>query len=345
MKNSTLFIFLFLLILGTGCDNEFDVVDNWLEIPVVYGLLDVGQDTQFVRVEKAFLDPVTDATVVAQVPDSLYFQNVSVNLVEMSDGGTLLGTIPMELVDANLLGPEYVRDEGIFASSPNWIYITPDNLDEDNRYKIEVITGDNTDPITAETGVIGEFDIQTPPSPSQSITFRLWNQLQPATFQWVNVDNAVFYDLFMRINYKEVVNGTTEIKSILWSLAKNFEPESTTVGKVSDVSHTLLLEFLAANLDPIPGVCRDIIDLDVLVYAGGEELLEFINVGGANTGLTGTVPLNAYTNLSNGLGIFSTRKAESVEGVKISNSVLNQLATDPVTESLGFRETGDPSCD
>ncbi|MEM7105167.1 MAG: DUF4249 family protein [Bacteroidota bacterium] len=345
MKNSALLIFLVILLVGTSCENEFDVVDSWQEIPVVYGLLDVGKDTQFVRVEKAFLDPSTDATVIAQVADSLYFQNVTATLVEMSSGGAFIGNIDLELVDANLLGPQYEREEGVFASSPNWVYMTDESLEEDNRYKLEITTGDNTEPVTAETGVIGEFDIQTPPPPNVSNTFRLWNQLQPATFQWTVVDNALFYDLFIRINYQEVLDGTTVVKNILWSLARGLEPESSTVGKVSEVSHTLLLEFLASNLEPISNVCRDIISIDVVVYAGGEELLQFINVGAANSGLTGTVPLNEYTNLSNGLGIFSTRKQEVVEGVVVSNSVLNELATDPLTADLGFRETGDPSCD
>ena len=67
------FIALFITITFlTGCSNDFDLTENWQDITVAYGLLDQSQPVQYIRVEKAFLDPSTSALTIAQISDSLY---------------------------------------------------------------------------------------------------------------------------------------------------------------------------------------------------------------------------------------------------------------------------------
>ena len=66
------------LVIGQSCNNDIDVIGEWKEIPVVYGVFgpqNPGQTAipEYFRIEKAFLDPSTDAFVIAQRPDSLYF--------------------------------------------------------------------------------------------------------------------------------------------------------------------------------------------------------------------------------------------------------------------------------
>ena len=75
-----------------SCSNDFDLVDTWKDIPIVYGLLNVNDSVQYIRVEKAFLDEETSALVIAQEPDSLYYGNISVELEERNS--CLLYTSP-----------------------------------------------------------------------------------------------------------------------------------------------------------------------------------------------------------------------------------------------------------
>ena len=59
-------------ILFISCETEVNVNAPWEEVVVVFGLLDQGQELQFVKVNKAFLgdDAAPD---MAQRPDSFNF--------------------------------------------------------------------------------------------------------------------------------------------------------------------------------------------------------------------------------------------------------------------------------
>src|SRR5688572_27152203 len=99
-----------------SCDNELVVTDEWKDIPVVWGLLNASDTAHYIRVEKAFLDPTTSAFDIAQIPDSLYYDNASVSLRRISSGQVF----PLQRVNGDLEG--YPREEGIFAETPNYLY-------------------------------------------------------------------------------------------------------------------------------------------------------------------------------------------------------------------------------
>ena len=60
-------------ILFISCETDVDVNAEWEEIVVVYGLLDQGQELQFVKVNKAFLGDDA-AYIMAQQSDSFNLQ-------------------------------------------------------------------------------------------------------------------------------------------------------------------------------------------------------------------------------------------------------------------------------
>ena len=104
------------VVLIAACDNELELVSEYENIPITYGLLNRSDTAQYIRVEKAFVDPAKSALLLAQEPDSLYYEDLVVQLVNRS----LNETYTLERVDGNLEG--YPRDTGIFANSPNWMY-------------------------------------------------------------------------------------------------------------------------------------------------------------------------------------------------------------------------------
>src|SRR5690606_16691935 len=105
---------LLLLSLGlslVSCSDDLELITDWKEIPVVWGFLEIGDTAQYIRVEKAFLDGQTSALVIAKNPDSLYFKDIDVRLVNESSGQTYT----LQKVDGNLEG--YPREPGIFADA------------------------------------------------------------------------------------------------------------------------------------------------------------------------------------------------------------------------------------
>ncbi|MDC0908959.1 hypothetical protein OAQ21_02435 [Flavobacteriales bacterium] len=80
----------FLAFIITSCETDFDVNSDWEEITVVYGLLNPNNDTQYVRINKAFLGDA-DAVAMASISDSINYDpsNLSVSLHKINFNDTV----------------------------------------------------------------------------------------------------------------------------------------------------------------------------------------------------------------------------------------------------------------
>lgn len=333
-----------------SCTNDFDLVDQWQDIPIAYGLLNVNDTAQYIKIEKAFLDTETSALVLAQEPDSLYYQNLSVELQELGNNGVVDFSFPLMLVDANLEG--YIKPEGIFASSPNYVYKTDGILDPERDYRLVIINGETDRTVTAETGIIGDFEIFRPQSAITNPNFKVnWEIGNEVEFKWSASDdsgnqNAAFYDVVLYINYfeQEKNNPASRIeKTLEWRIAEGIVPPTTTGNsRTLAFDGIVFYQYLSQNLEPLGfDFCRELNDMDFVIYAGGEDLYNYIRTDLANTGITGTQPLPDYTNLSEGRGVFSTRYDNVVDSVQINNDVREQLIINELTADLNFLEPGD----
>jgi hypothetical protein len=77
--------------------------------------------------------------------------------------------------------------------------------------------------------------------------------------------------------------------------------------------------------------------IDLQVRAGGLELYEFQRVQLANTGITsagGDIP--QYTNLSEGVGIFSSSNRHIRTDLELHEASLDSLRTGSLTKHLNF---------
>jgi len=336
-----------------SCSNDFDLVDNWRDIPVVFGLLNANNSTQYIRVEKAFLDESTSALVLAQEADSLYYSNISVKLEERDANGALQKEIPMTLVDANNEG--FPKEDGVFATSPNYVFKTTEPLNEERRYGITINTGgDAGKTITLQEkdgqrsiGLIGEIGI-TKPTPNTPYIFEPGRR---SDFKWRTKDgsgleSAAFYDVAMYIHYTEAQPGnpaSAVSKTLEWVLSKNRRVENTNI-QIIEVEGISFYQYMSQQLEPVGlELCRELIGFDFVVYAGGEDLYEYINRQAANTGITGTQPLVDYTNLSDGVGVLSTRYDQHLNDLGFNSFVHDELNTNELTSNLGFRGFGE-SC-
>ena len=78
MIRKTLLALCSLALLGS-CDNDLDITADWKDVPVVYGVLDVNEPVQYVKLNKAFLGQ-GDVMMMAQEFDSLHY---NVDLVDV----------------------------------------------------------------------------------------------------------------------------------------------------------------------------------------------------------------------------------------------------------------------
>ena len=76
----------FILALGiTSCNDKIDLIGDYQETAVVYGLLDHADSLHFIKITRAFIGPGS-AVDLAQIDDSSYFNQVDATVTEVVAG-------------------------------------------------------------------------------------------------------------------------------------------------------------------------------------------------------------------------------------------------------------------
>lgn len=312
-----------------SCDNELNIIEDYKDIPVVYGVLSSSDTAQYIRVERAFVDPETSALVLAQNPDSIYYPNIEVT-IEGENGQVY----QLEKVDGNLEG--YIREEGAFAQSPNYLYKIRSNeiaLIAGNEYTLNLQRPGNNEAVTATTSLVGTSQILTPKS---SIGF---NYVQPTKVRWRKGANARIFDIYIQLNYRERITNSSddfEKKLITWKMASNIPSTSDEIEEFEKVGIDFY-SFLAGNIEANEAIERRADDVTIILDSGGVEILELNRLNNANLGITSSQDIPVYTNLSEGRGIFSSKYSEKLNGIELKASTMDSLVNGVITHKLNFK--------
>jgi hypothetical protein len=327
-----------------SCSNDFELTSEWQEIPVVYGILDPTAENQYIRVEKAFLDPENSALQVAKIPDSLYYAEGEISVFIQRKGEPTL--YPLTRVDGNSEGIR--RDTGIFADSPNWLYKLPTNnlpggLRDQNTYVLVIKRANGKPDITAETTIPKSFQIQ---SPNISGTPRVMQFIgnTPTNFRWTHDENAVYFNVTLTIPYleKDATTGAIigEPDTIIWRAIDNeLASENGGGTTIKFVKGYAFYDMLVREITtPRDGRVRVLgTTVSVKVEGGGREIREFLLTAEANSGITGAELVQTYTNLSEGFGIFSAKNTKIEGDFRFGELTLDSLRSYPDTRLLNFK--------
>lgn len=315
-----------LLLLGFlfSCDNTLNVIEEPKDIPVVYGIISATDTAHYIRVEKAFIDEGTSALELAQRPDSLYYDNAIVSLID-SDGDVY----NLDRIDATQDG--FPRQEGVFAQTPNFVYKINNSdilLKEGEPYTLEIDRQIESLPIVrATTTIIDESSIRTPQN-----VLNFGSNF--TAFTWREGVEAVIFDLYLDFNYRERVRNSGdpyEAKSVRWKIASDIEAVKI------DVPGVNFYGFLIGAIPIDDSVERIFEDIDLELLSGGPEIKEYIRIGEANLGITSSQDVPTYTNLSEGRGLFSSLYREVKQNIQLTNSTLDSLKIGSITGELNFQ--------
>lgn len=333
MKKYFLFASLLVTLFITACSNEFEVTTDWKDIPVVYGLLDLSDKAHYIRLEKAFLDPKGDAFDFAKIADSLYYENATVKLEKLSTNQILT----LQRVDGNLEG--LVRDSGIFADAPNWLYKI-DSLSLDlkpgERIRIIIDRGNGLPEVTSEAAIIGNAKLNSPSATSDGFSF----QVDLGTdLRWTAHDSAIIFDVTLFFQYAEYPftdPSKLEFKTIEWPWAKGLRREtSENVFKIEQDGFAFY--DLLRNSIPVDETKKRIfVGIDVEITSGGAALRDYVNVGLANTGITASQDIPTFTNMSEGKGVFSSINKFRIENIGLVSKTRDTLRAGYLTKNLNF---------
>ena len=312
------------LIFVTACDNDFDLIEGDVNVPIVYGLLSAQDTAHYIRVEKAFVDENISGTALAQDPNNLYYDDVEVQLTHVSSGQVFT----LEKVDGNLEG--YPRDSGAFAQAPNTLYKIRNseiNLIEEEEYQLTInIPGEEA--ITATTTIIEPTFPSSPGSEAAEIAFF---EDKSISFTWTPGNLAFLTSCKLNLSLIEQVGTETEIKELEWNIFNNED------NRTFRLESNAFFTFLSNNLEVDPQVKRIFLNVDIYYYGGGIEIQDYLTVSNANLGITSSGDVPVYSNLSRGRGIFSSRSTTIIENIQLTRDTEELLKTSPLTADLNFQ--------
>lgn len=341
--------------LWSACSNDFEVSASWKEVPVVYAILSVKDTANYIRVEKAFLDPDKSALEIAQIADSIYYpaNAITVYLEHVKTKNR----VKLTRVDGNLEG--HPRKDGIFATTPNWLYKlkaqSGSGLIAGDKYKLVIVRADGSKDITSLTTMPNDFIFLTP-FPNGSPTQMSFQAAKSTSIQWQGDTSSTFFDVSMRIRYR-VVNGNGAVlahRIFTWDVAKNVLKGTAVINTNQgpfytsqlDVSGDAFFEKIAAQVkaDDLAGIdtisndrFRYFEGVDIVLSGGGSEIYQYLQTASANAGITGSEIIGTYTNLSEGYGIFTGKNTVSLGNIKITEITINSMNASPITKPLNFQ--------
>lgn len=322
-----------------ACSNDFEVAAPWKEVPVAYAILSPKDTAQYIRVEKAFLDPNVNALEIAQMADSLYYPEnaIAVNLERVSNGQR----IQLQRVDGNLDG--YVRTGGIFATQPNWLYKTKEQIFEGEKYRLVIERNDGKPDITAETTIPSEFIMRSPNPADIPPVISFLRDISP-TVEWRTDVNGVYFNIQFQIRYRENAANGTLIKrdTLYWTPAPNVKRSDQQVaGNLYRGSFTVSTEsfyrFLVENIPPASDRFRFFDGIDIVMEGGGAEIERYLETAAANSGITGAEVIPTYTNLSEGFGIFTSKNRVILNKVRVSSQTITDMNKQSPERDLNFQ--------
>ncbi|MFZ4705617.1 MAG: hypothetical protein ACOYMF_06365 [Bacteroidales bacterium] len=309
--NRTRFVALLvsLIVLMTSCKTDFDVISEWKDITVVYGLIDQTDTAHLIRINKAFLGPGNALHYAAIEDSSSYGNNLEVKLNDI-----LFDTTTM-----------YPKDSGVFSYQHQILYISKAKLFEDSLYTLKIrnlITGKA---ITASSPLIQDFDIEKP-RPSATNSFECKRSItSEQEFKWTSATNGKRYQITVRFFFKESsAPGDTLVRSVEW--VQNPEKSENAYGGEALTSIYYNEKFFTTCINQIPYSdasreaavsTRQVLRIDFIFTVIGDEMNTYLEVNEPSGGVLQEKP--EYTNIDNGIGIFSCRYT------KIRSKKLGQL--------------------
>lgn len=334
-------ICLFLLLISVySCKTDFDINAEKKDITVVYGLLDQGVDTQYVKITKAFLGDVSAYEMAKDSSLSSYGDDIIVTVSETTNGITGR-TFSLQKTWVN------DKDQGVFYAPYQEVYyfVPVPALSSLSTYKIEIKNKISGKKSTATTGLVKEtFSITNPPPGSPAIGFvNQAGEYGEYTADWKSAKNGRIYYPYFRFYFTEVNKADTNIKVVKyvdWHLGSTKSSmldggEKMSMTYQSESFYKTIQSSVAIN----PDVDRIIGNIDFIISVGGDELSIYMDLNEPSSSIVQERP--SFTNITTNdgtpcVGIFSCRYSKKFSS-KLSAPSVDKLIHGEYTSQLGFK--------
>ena len=321
-----------------ACDNEvplFTPAEEGGSLPVVFGLVNTAVDTQYISLTRTFrFEPGSSAFESAADPDSLYFGPDAVSAT-MTNERTGASTT---LTRVNLADRGIEREPGDFPVSPNILYrfrLSAIGAEPGDSLRLS-IAGDGGIDASAAIAVLSTLEFRSPPQPLPPTRYNFVGR-SPLTFSWNNRNDGAplaAYEVGFEFVFSESTQATGSRERTLY-----YRPAQEVSTRSSTFSIRLegLLPFLATELEADPAISREVIGVRLVITGGDDNYGQYLELVNANSGITATQELPAFTNVRGGLGLLgSITTLRQRELASISPATFDSLRMSRTTRGLNF---------
>ena len=295
------------IIILNRCSTDFDIYAEYKDVTIVYGILDISDDTTWVKLTKAYTGP-GNALLIAKNPDSSnYPYKLDVSLVG-KEGNNVLSPIVFDTItihnkavtetiinedgDTIILNPFYAPDQ--------LLYYAAEPLNKNADYTLLINKTDKQ--LSASTSIVDEFNVS---KPVNRISF---STTTDGSIEWKSTKNGKRYEVSLRFNYQEYAPGYSDTlnKSVEWFLGVvNSKTTDGGEGLEKTYSGPGFYTLLESKLEPIPNVQRWAGNVDITIACGSQVLATYLDINSAGGSLLEEVPV--YSNIDGGTGVFASR--------------------------------------
>jgi hypothetical protein len=307
-----------------SCNEKINLIGDFKETAVVYGLLDHSDSMHYVKITRAFIGP-GNALELAQIEDSSYFNAVDATIEEIQGGNVLrtwtLKDTLIENKDTNGLFyapfqkvyyfktlPTTTSSSGAFGTvqtSPN---VMMSSLNPDNQYRLKAVINQGEFEVTGTTNLVNGM---TTTATSQNFTFKFASnpgEYKATSVTISNSGNAHIVNAKLGIRIAEFIAGQASVKTIDWRVGESdVLPNSAKTFSANGVTFYNLVNSNVTDDELIDE--RTFSGFEITVTGGSEDLNNYITVNQPASTLAQNKP--TYTNLEvtneyRVIGIFSS---------------------------------------
>ena len=318
---------------ATSCDNDVDINDDYKEIPVVYGLLDLSETQHFVKITKAFQTEGNVYVAATDISKSQYNpKDLKMYFEVYNSSNTWIKDISLDTVLITN------KDSGAFYYPKQILYATEKNvtLNQDYKYKLVVELLQSGKNVKSETELVGDFSILKPRAIMKTIDF---SGKYPTTVEWHSTVNGKLYQLVIRYFYTEIPSsGSAVSHHIDWVMPPQVSEHTDGTEKISlEYAGLAFYELLASKIAlPDAGMKRYSDSVQYIITVAHENFAVYLDVNKPSSSIVQERPV--YTNISNGVGLFSSRYNKTRDFVGLTTQSLDSLYNGSKTYMLGFED-------
>lgn len=339
------FVIALISIILVSCETDVDLNAPYDSKTVIYGLLDPIQDTQWIKINKTFLGEGNNYEYALIRDSSEYdFSEFQKLVVQEIVNNQVIAEFPLqekEITNKSINGVFYGPAQTVYY------FVKGSPLNQDASYKL-VIDFYTRPSVSATTTVVQPSEVAFfNLTEGQGITIPLAAVTGANTFNFTSVtrsfrpdDSAPFYELTMRLHltehkYTDASHSTlisSEKKYVDYFCGSYTLDDLGTNGRISyTIEGNAYYNALSNRLQHEPTIVYEIGTFDptntplpgtecfeMIITCGGQELYTYVQVNTPSSGIVQERP--TYTNVENGLGLFSSRSTISIADIPLINT-------------------------